>query len=333
MNSIEDWFLPLPLTEAARQKAEQFAQQQPNIEKAEQVRLNTLAVLVVNDYLQLMGIPTNLTAGDSWNPIVRLCADVADLEIIGVGRLECRPLLAFSPTCSIPPEVLCSDRIGYVVVQLSESLREATVLGFAPRVATEKLPLAQLQAPEALLTHLHQLKHPVPEIAEIAAVAAVAAQRTVVDLSQWFEGVFETGWQAIDALLRPEEPSMAFSLRSAEPSEATDRETLEVRIRRAKLIDLEMQLGDGSLALLVEVRPPINKSTSICVQVHPTGKQRHLPPDLQLMVLDESGAIFLSAQSRTTDNYIQLQFRGEPGEKFSIKVALGDASITEDFVL
>ncbi|MGK7917472.1 MAG: DUF1822 family protein [Prochloraceae cyanobacterium] len=328
MNSIEDWFLPLPLTEVARQKAQQFAQQQPTIEKAEQVRLNTLAVLVVNDYLQLMGIPTNLTAGDSWNPIVRLCADVADLEIIGVGRLECRPLLALSPACPIPPEVR-SDRIGYVVVQLSESLREATLVGFIPRemVTTEELPLAQLQAPEALLTHLHQLKQ------SVAAPQSVTNQTTVVNLSQWFEGVFETGWQAIEALLSPEEPSMAFSLRSAEPSEATDRETLEVRIRRAKLIDLEMQLGDGSLALLVEVRPPINKSTSICVQVHPTGEQRYLPPALQLMVLDESGAIFLSAQSRTTDNYIQLQFRGEPGEKFSIKVALGDVSITEDFLL
>ena len=326
MNSIEEWFLPLPITETARQTAQQFANHQPTVEKAEQVRLNTLAVWVVNDYLQLMGIPTNLKAGDSWNPIVQMCADVADLEIIDVGRLECRPLLAVSPSCPIPPEVR-SERIGYVVVQISESLREATVLGFTHRASTQELPLAQLQAPEALLTHLYELKQ------SAAATQSVPAQRNVVNLSQWFEGIFEAGWQAMETLLSPAEPSLAFSFRSAEFSEEKDLERPAAPIRRVKLIDLEMQVGNGSVALLVELRPQLNQQTSICLQVHPTGERRYLPTNLQLIVLDESGAIFLSAQSRSTDNYLQLQFRGESGERFSVKVALGDASVTEDFFL
>ncbi len=324
MNSIEDRFLPLPLTEAARHTSEQFAKEQPTAEKGEQVRLNTLAVSVVNDYLQLMGIPTNLTAGDSWNPIVRLCADVADLEVIGVGRLECRPLLNLSPTCPIPPEVR-SERIGYVVVLLSESFREATLLGFSPRAATEELPLTQLQAPEALLAHLHQLQH------SVAAPQSVAARKTAVNLSRWLDRVFDTGWQAVETLLSSEESSLAFSLRSFEPSEAADLERPETPIKRVKSIDLGMQ-GDGSVGLFVELRPQVDRLINICLKVRPTGDRRYLPPNLQLMVLDESGAVFLSAQSRSADNYLQLQFRGEPGDEFSVKVALGDVSITEDFV-
>jgi len=90
--------LTLPITKTARQISEQFAQQQATPEKAEQVRLNTLAVLLVNDYLQMMEIPTDLQASDSWNAAVRFCSDLADLEIIGMGKLECRPMKANQST-------------------------------------------------------------------------------------------------------------------------------------------------------------------------------------------------------------------------------------------
>ena len=49
------------------------------------------------------------------------------------------------------------------------------------------------------------------------------------------------------------------------------------------------------------------------------------------MVLDEGGDNFLEARSGAADNCIQLEFSGEPGERFTIKIVLGDACITEDF--
>ena len=67
--------------------------------------------------------------------------------------------------------------------------------------------------------------------------------------------------------------------------------------------------------------------------MQPIGSQTYLPPLLELIVIYETGATFLQAQARSKDNYIQLEFSGEPREQFSIKVVLGDASITEDFVL
>jgi hypothetical protein len=67
--------------------------------------------------------------------------------------------------------------------------------------------------------------------------------------------------------------------------------------------------------------------------VHPIGNQNYLPSLLQLIVLDESGETFLQAQARSADNYIQLQFSGEPGERFSVKITLNDVSIIEDFAI
>jgi hypothetical protein len=323
---LEDSALPLPITRLARQQAQEFASGQPTPEKAEQVRLNTLAVYAVNDYLQMMGIPCDLSVGDSWNPIARLCADVADLEVTGVGRLECRPLRLDEQTCYIPPEVW-SDRIGYVVVQIDESSFEATVLGFTQTASTEELAINQLRPVEDLIDRLNQ------PISTAATMTPALAGMTRVNLSQWMANIFETGWQTIESLLNPGEADLAFSFRSAESTVMTDPELPDVGIKRGKLIDLGLQLAGHPVALIVELTPESEQRRNILLQVHPAGNRLYLPPSLQLTVLDESGSIFLEAQARSADNYIQLQFRGLPGEEFSVRVALGDASIIEDFVL
>lgn len=325
LEKIEKLSLQLPVTQAARRIAERFSRQQPTLKKVEQVRLNTLAVCVVHDYLQMMGIPTNLKASDSWNPAVRLCCNVADLEIVGLGRLECRYIEEHQQTCYIPPEV-SEDRLGYVVVQLDESLLTATMLGFASTAATEQLHISQLQPLEALLTHLHQLRQ------SSVVTQAETTTKTLVNLNQWLQNVFEAGWEKVEALLMPT-ASPAFSFRKVEPVRDTNFSHLDTKVRRAKLIDLGMQLAGHSVALIVELKPESDQKTGILLQVHPTESQTFLPPLLQLVVIDESGANFLEAKARRADNYIQLQFSGRPGERFSVKVALDNISITENFVI
>ena len=161
MSHVEDGALRLPITEAARQVATEFANRQPTPQKMAQVRSNTLAVWVVNDYLQLMGISTHLHSSDSWNPVVQLSADIADLDVAELGRLECRPVLSGATTCYIPPEVWC-DRIGYVAVEIENTLRRAKLLGFTPTAVTEHFPLKQLQPLESLLVHLNKLRSSAP---------------------------------------------------------------------------------------------------------------------------------------------------------------------------
>lgn len=317
--------LQLPITQTARRIAQLFASQQPTPQKAEQVRLNTLAVCVVNDYLQLMGIPCNPSASDSWNPVVRLCADTADLEVTGVGRLECRPLLIHEQICQIPPEVWL-DRIGYVMVQIDNASLEAAVLGFA-QTAVVELPINQLQPVESLLDHLNQLMHPV------ASPSAVELDSTGVNLNQWFQNIFEAGWQAVEELLNPAEANRVFRFRSPESAVTTGIDATNTGIKRAKLINLGMQLAGYPVALIVELTPASEYERNIILQLCPTGSQSYLPPLLQLIVLDDKGLIFLEAQARNTDGYVQLEFSGILGEQFSVEVTLGDASITTDFII
>jgi hypothetical protein len=321
-HELDDLSLSLPITQTALRTAQQFAKEQPTPQKAEQVRLNTLAVCAVNDYLQMMGIPTNLNASDSWNPVLRLCADVADLEVTGIGRLECRPYRNSQPTCYIPPEVWL-DRVGYVVVEIDEPSLEAKVLGFTKTARErEELPIRQLQPIDDLIDVLNPREQLLP-----------ALGRTRANLSQWFTNIFEQGWETVESLFAPTEPDLAFNFRSAPDSVIDEPELSDEGVSRAKLIDLGMQLAGESVALVVELKPESDRKTNILLQVHPTGDRAFLPPLLQLTVLDETGLVFLEAQARNADNYIQLQFSGLRGEQFSVRVALGDVSVVEDFAI
>ncbi|MFQ4144413.1 DUF1822 family protein [Chlorogloeopsis sp. ULAP02] len=315
---LDDKALTLPITQAARIIAQQFANQQPTSESAERVRLNTLCVLVVNDYLQMMNIPTDLRSSNTWNPVIRMCADVADIEIPGIGSLECRPIRLNEQFCYIPPETW-EERIAYLVVQVDESQLEAKVLGFVRNVTSQELPLSQLQPLETLIEHLSPtLKSIVPES---------------VSLSQWFAGIFETGWQTLESLWNQPEFAPDFVFRSKNLMEKIPSTQPEQFVRRGKLIDLGIQIASQFVILIVEISPHIDQQVSVRLQLHPTGSQNYLPQDVKLTVLDQSGVVFLEAQARSADNYIQLQFRGEPTEQFSVQVALNDAQVTERFVI
>ena len=303
--TTDDLAISLPITPHYRQLAADFARQQPTAEKAEKVLLNTLAGLVVNDCLQMLGFSTELAASDSWNPAVRMGADIADIVITGKGRLECRPIRKGEENCRIPLEVW-SDRIGYVVVEIEEDLLAGKILGFVQEVKAERVAIAQLQPIETLLIKLHE-----------------TTTNPLVNLSQWLDRIFDASWQQVEALLNPPQTQLSFSFRNSQQAES------EREIKRAKLI----KLADYSLVLVLEIQPEYNESIDIRLMLHPTGKLTILPPSIQLTLLDELGNTLIETQARTADNYLQLQFSGEAGERFSVKVSLGDASITEHFII
>jgi len=294
--------LPLPITQATRQMAQEFANQHSNANKADQVRLNTLAVLVVQDYLQLMDIPTNLTASDSWNQVLRLCADVADLQVAGLGRLECRPVLPNQTLCPVPPETW-TDRIGYVVVELDEAAESAQLLGFVPRATTEELPLSQLRSPEELLDHLAELRYPQPS--------------ALANLSQWIQGAIDEGWQTLEELLNPAQFSPAIAFRGRLGTQTP-----------SKRIDL-----NGVAAVLaVDARPLADESTDICLQLHPP-IDGFLPIGTRFSVLNEVGEVELETTATGTEDFLEWQVGCTSGDRFSVQVSLNEVHITQDFVI
>jgi len=298
MNPDERWTFTVPLALTAHKRAEQLRRYQSNPQKAKQVYLNILAVYAVSVYLECRGFETNWEHSASWNPVIQTFMDVADLVVKNCGKLECRPVLPNAEIVWVPAEVW-DDRIGYVAVQLNESLREATVLGFVDQVASSQLRLNQLRSLAELPRYLNQFS-------------------SLVNLRQWWENVFTTGWQAVESLVNTE-PTTAFSFRGT------------AAVRRCKLIEL----GTPSqvIALIVAIAPEFEQAINIIVEVQPPKGQTYLPVNLQLTVLDEDGEVALEAHTRSDNQKIQLEFTGEAGDCFSVKVALGNVSVIENFVI
>lgn len=146
---------------------------------------------------------------------------------------------------------------------------------------------------------------------------------TKTKLSQWLEEVFEEGWQTIDTLINPE-ANLALSTRIAHKGP-----------KKAKLIDLGVQLGHQTVALLVNITEETEDKLGVLIQLHPTGGERYLPPYLNLTLLSKAGKTLQQVTSRCQDNYIQLKhFKGESGKCFSVEVSLGeDLKVKEDFEL
>lgn len=150
---------------------------------------------------------------------------------------------------------------------------------------------------------------------------------TSTNLLQWLDGIFETGWQTVEEILSSEQLEISSSYRSSE-----NLSFRSVKISRGKKIDLGMRLVEESVALVVTCLPETEED-NIKIQVYPLGGKTYLSPGIKLIVMDENGEEFKPVISRDADNFIQLEFGAETGDKFSVAVALGEARITEKFCL
>ncbi len=318
---IENFAIPLPITQANRQTAQEFAAQQSSTEKAEQVLLNTLAVLVVNNYLSMLEIGTDLPKSDSWNPVMRASNNVADLDIPDIGKLECRPIKSSADNCYIPMEVWDSA-IGYVIVRIGDNLKKAAILGFISQINTQNLEIFSLSPPETLIDRLHDLQKTITDNA-------------LIDLSQWFNNCFDQGWQTVQSLLNPEQLTPAVEFRSIELLEPTASEfqLINTRVSRAKLINLGIRFNNRNVILLIQMNPEANGDIDVTLQVHPSPNDIYLPEALELQVIESSDEVFMQAQARDRDNYIQLEFSGQPQEVFSVKIILDGLKFFEKFQL
>lgn len=308
-----------PITHQGKSIAQQFSHGHDQPDVAERVRRNTLAVWVIHEFLEALGISTELSTSDSWNPVMQLMEDVADLIVPGVGRLECRPVMAETERCTLPTEAL-ADRIGYVAVELDEVAGEASLLGFVSEVlpAHPQLRLEQLQPMDKFPAHLHQLRQ------KIQGSQTSALTR----LSQWLEGQFESGWQSAEELLAQYMWTPAFR----QGGQSVQREA-PLAIKRARQLDLGLKLGAEQVALVLEVGRENESVVNVGVRVYPLGGLMYLPVGLMLTILDETETVCLTAQARSIDNYLQLCFRGRPGEPFTTQVTLDDVRIVEHFVI
>ena len=319
MNNTES-HVTVPIGKKAHLTAGQFAACTTSPNKGKQVYLNTLAVYAVHCYLNWLAIESDLRQSDSWSLGIQGLSDVADLVLPGVGSLECCSVLPEETSLVVPPQAT-ENRIGYVAVRLNESLDRAELLGFLGKVAPTSQPqqiaIARLQPLNALLERIP------------ATTQTNNTNKVLTNLSRWLESTFEDGWLTMEALFEAQNANPALGVRNERQSRA---DNLTSAVKRGKLIDLGIQLAGKKVALIVTCQP-VDEEIEIRLQVYPAERFVSLPPNLQLTVLDEMGATIpeLQAQSRSADDYIQLEFTGEVGERFSVVIALEDVRIAEDF--
>jgi hypothetical protein len=148
-----------------------------------------------------------------------------------------------------------------------------------------------------------------------------------VNLSRWLEGGYDTAWETIETFLELNSNALAFNFRSSSGIGVA-------RVKRAKLIDLGIEIESQKVVLLVALIPESNEQVGIRVQLHPVSEQFYLPDNIKIALLLESGEIIQEIQAREQDNYVQLKlFSGEVGERFSIQVTLNNYQVTENFVI
>lgn len=256
-----------------------------------------------------------------------------------------------------------------------------------------------------------------PTAISVTPVTATLSQRTMVNLSNWWQDVFELGWQAVEEPFGTQETNLALAFRGRESRRmefdgielddlATIRKQIEllnsstnedrrkrtaqklaknlesllkndknsreakslveegvkalVKVVRAtdneetrwaaaegllaidpknpatgkrRIKDLGLQVAGHAVALMVSILEKPKQKVAVLVRLYPMNNNAYLPPQLQLTILDDTEATFLEAKARETDSFIQLKFSGLSGERFGVKVSLGDASITEDFAI
>lgn len=153
----------------------------------------------------------------------------------------------------------------------------------------------------------------------------ITLNKTVVNLSQWLQKKFEPDWQTVEEVLGTQKVNLVFAVaRSVSRSP---------EVIRAKQITLEMQSNSQSLDIVVAVTPEANQKIGISLQVHPADNQIYLPQGLKFSVLDTSGEVVCESQARDADNLIQLEIGVEIEDHFIVKIAMGNASATQDFIV
>jgi hypothetical protein len=299
MNSTLFQCISVPLDHEAHRYAEEFAAEQATPEKGKQVYLNILAVYAVHSYLKWLGVETDLTAGNSWHPGLRALLNVADLVLPNIGKLECCPVLPGESTLKIPLEVT-QDRIGYVAVQFHSSLDSVQLRGFVPASTFTQLPeeihLEQLQSLDILIETIH-----------------------TVHLRLWLEGIFQKDWQIPESTMAGNFRRIN-NFRSIQTINSTSR---------AKVINL----AGCSLVLVVQLTPKDTEEVNIRLRLYPGNDANHLPKDLQIILLDQTGTACMEAQTKSIDDWIQLEFGCQLGENFSVNMMLEHTNLTEKFVV
>lgn len=141
-------------------------------------------------------------------------------------------------------------------------------------------------------------------------------EQTLINLENWFQEIFEAGWQTAAELL--ETPTLTPAFRTS-------------GVEGGRLISIGSD--NTPIILIVRVRQTSTSNRDVAVEILPELEHKYLPSGLQLMLLDSDGDTVMEATTRQENKNLKFEFTGTSGEAFSIKLELFNNSFQEDFIL
>ena len=171
---------------------------------------------------------------------------------------------------------------------------------------------------------------------EVEAIPLPSYQQKVVkelvNIGQWWSGIFEEGWQSIEDVLIPQKPSFGYLKTSA----LRTKKTSDFAVKRGKIFDFGLLLNGQSFVLTVNIKLQKDEEIGVLVKVHPHENEYCLPQDLKLKVTlnqDSNDAESKEVIARENDKIIQIEFSEVPQSLFKVESIYKNAVFTEEFVL
>lgn len=304
LNVLHDLAIPFPISASFRHQARAYAAQYfaPNIQQ--RIYLNTLAVFVADAYFQILGFQTNLNRPERWNAIQRLWSEANELELSGLGNLECCVIVKEQEKIILPSDI-SSNNIGYLFIEIADSEKEAMLIGFLPdfdtEAANEEVKITDLQSMDDLIDYLSDKETSLigqTQTAEINNLSLEFTEKKITYLRNWLNNIYEGDWQPATRDLR----------------NATCKKNIPLA---GQIFKMQLSVSQPSEEL-VTVRVIVQSENTL------------LPMGMQVSVPDESD-IYTKTVNESGD-LIDIWLELSPNEEFWVELRLGETFDREYFI-
>lgn len=304
LNVLHDLAIPFPISASFRHQARAYAAQYfaPNIQQ--RIYLNTLAVFVADAYFQILGFQTNLNRPERWNASQRLWSEANELELSGLGNLECCVIVKEQEKIILPSDI-SSNNIGYLFIEIADSEKEAMLIGFLAdfdtEAANEEVKITDLQSMDDLIDYLSDKETSLigqTQTAEIDDLSLEFTEKKITYLRNWLNNIYEGDWQPATRDLR----------------NATCKKNIPLA---GQIFKMQLSVSQNSEEL-------------VTVRVIVQSENTFLPMGMQVSVPDESD-IYTKTVNESGD-LIDIWLELSPNEKFWVELRLGETFVREYFI-
>lgn len=218
-------------------------------------------------------------------------------------------------------EVACAIKNGInaILTKTPEDFRTLGLRHLSPNewLSTRLYPSFRSEA-ESLVIVLGGLQE-IQRISEFVYVETESDE--IVNMQRWNQNVFDEDWRSFEDLGIKKQ--LDFTPRGFLCSSS---------VSRGKLLNLGVNESMRKVILLLTCKKSSPLECNLQVGLFPNDIDAHLPKSIKLEILDRLKLPIMQAHSGLT-NSIQLNFSGEEGEYFSIRIMLGCVSHTERFII